>query len=146
MTSSPRRQVPSAEGDAFLLRVADKVGAVVLSNDSFQEFHGEYEWLFDKGRLIGGKPVPGIGWIFTPRSPVPRPQEPRVGEGGEAAQGKGRRIGRKRSRDGGRAFAATGSASFSERSPLPWKRQWSRRRQAASAGEAAVACRSQRSR
>ena len=61
-------------GDAFLLRVADKVGAVVLSNDSFQEFHGEYGWLFDKGRLIGGKPVPGVGWIFTPRSPVRGPK------------------------------------------------------------------------
>ena len=61
-------------GDAFLLRVADKVGAVVLSNDSFQEFHGEYEWLFDKGRLIGGKPVPGVGWIFTPRTPVRGPR------------------------------------------------------------------------
>ncbi|HMK97569.1 MAG TPA: S1 RNA-binding domain-containing protein, partial [Acidimicrobiales bacterium] len=61
-------------GDAFLLRIADKVGAVVLSNDSFQEFHGEYEWLFDKGRLIGGKPVPGVGWIFTPRSPVRGPK------------------------------------------------------------------------
>jgi hypothetical protein len=61
-------------GDAFLLRVADKVGAVVLSNDSFQEFHGEYEWLFDKGRLIGGKPVPGVGWIFTPRTPVRGPK------------------------------------------------------------------------
>jgi hypothetical protein len=61
-------------GDAFLLRVADKIGAIVLSNDSFQEFHGEYEWLFDKGRLIGGKPVPGVGWIFTPRSPVRGPK------------------------------------------------------------------------
>ena len=61
-------------GDAFLLRVADKVGAVVLSNDSFQEFHGEYEWLFDKGRLMGGKPVPGVGWIFTPRTPVRGPR------------------------------------------------------------------------
>jgi hypothetical protein len=61
-------------GDAFLLRIADKVGAVVLSNDSFQEFHGEHEWLFDKGRLIGGKPVPGVGWIFTPRTPVRGPK------------------------------------------------------------------------
>src|SRR5580692_7553137 len=61
-------------GDAFLLRDADKVGAVVLSNDSFQEFHGEYEWLFDKGRLIGAKPVPGVGWIFTPRTPVRGPK------------------------------------------------------------------------
>jgi hypothetical protein len=46
----------------------------VLSNDSFQEFHGEHEWLFDRGRLIGGKPVPGIGWIFTARSPVRGPK------------------------------------------------------------------------
>ncbi|MGH9004438.1 MAG: hypothetical protein ACRDYV_15040, partial [Acidimicrobiia bacterium] len=57
-------------GDAFLLRIADKIGAVVFSNDSFQEFHGEYEWLFIEGRLIGAKPVPGVGWIFTPRTPV----------------------------------------------------------------------------
>ena len=61
-------------GDAFVLRIADKVGAMVLSNDSFQEFHGEHEWLFEKGRLIGGKPVPGIGWIFTPRAPVRGPR------------------------------------------------------------------------
>jgi hypothetical protein len=57
-------------GDAFLLRIAEKTGATVLSNDSFQEFHGEHAWLFDDGRLIGGKPVPGVGWIFMPRSPV----------------------------------------------------------------------------
>lgn len=57
-------------GDAFLLRIAGKIGATVLSNDSFQEFHGEHDWLFEEGRLIGGKPVPGIGWIFTPRTPV----------------------------------------------------------------------------
>jgi hypothetical protein len=61
-------------GDAFLLRIADKTSATVLSNDSFQEFHGEHEWLFDKGRLIGGKPVPGVGWIFTPRTPVRGPK------------------------------------------------------------------------
>ena len=61
-------------GDAFVLRIADKTGASVLSNDSFQEFHGEHEWLFDKDRLFGGKPVPGIGWIFTPRSPVRGPK------------------------------------------------------------------------
>ncbi|HZI39757.1 MAG TPA: S1 RNA-binding domain-containing protein, partial [Acidimicrobiia bacterium] len=61
-------------GDAFLLRIADKVGATVLSNDSFQEFHGEYDWLFHNGRLIGGKPVPGVGWIFTPRTPVRGPR------------------------------------------------------------------------
>jgi len=61
-------------GDAFLLRVAEKVHATVLSNDSFQEFHGEHAWLFDHGRLIGAKPVPGVGWIFTPRTPVRGPR------------------------------------------------------------------------
>src|SRR5579864_4266226 len=57
-------------GDAFLLLIAEKTGATVLSNDSFQEFHGEHVWLFEKGRLIGGKPVPGVGWIFMDRTPV----------------------------------------------------------------------------
>lgn len=57
-------------GDAFLLRIAERVTAQVLSNDSFQEFHTEHPWLFDEGRLIGGTPVPGVGWIFTPRTPV----------------------------------------------------------------------------
>jgi hypothetical protein len=57
-------------GDAFVLSIANKVGATVLSNDSFQEFHPQYEWLFDEGRLIGGKPVPHIGWVFVPRVPV----------------------------------------------------------------------------
>lgn len=57
-------------GDAFILRIAEKAGALVLSNDSFQEFHAERPWLFEPGRLIGGKPIPGVGWIFTPRTPV----------------------------------------------------------------------------
>ncbi len=57
-------------GDGFILRIAEKSSALVLSNDSFQEFHAERPWLFEPGRLIGGKPVPGVGWIFTPRTPV----------------------------------------------------------------------------
>ncbi len=57
-------------GDAFILKIADRIGGVVLSNDSFQEFQDEYPWLFDVGRLIGGKPVRGVGWVFTPRIPV----------------------------------------------------------------------------
>src|SRR5690349_4649693 len=60
-------------GDAFVLSIANKVGARILSNDSFQEFHGEYPWLFDEGRLIGGKPVPFVGWVFVPRAPVRGP-------------------------------------------------------------------------
>jgi hypothetical protein len=61
-------------GDAFVLRIAERTGATVLSNDSFQEFHGEHPWLFNDGRLIGGKPVPGVGWIFTPRVPIRGPK------------------------------------------------------------------------
>jgi hypothetical protein len=61
-------------GDAFVLRIAERTGATVLSNDSFQEFHGEHPWLFDDGRLIGGKPVRGVGWIFTPRVPIRGPK------------------------------------------------------------------------
>src|SRR5271165_5918739 len=87
--SSERRRLEEAElngevisppagaigrGDAFVLRIAERTGAIVLSNDSFQEFHGEHPWLFDDGRLIGGKPVPGVGWIFTPRLPIRGPK------------------------------------------------------------------------
>jgi hypothetical protein len=57
-------------GDAFILKIADRINAVVLSNDSFQEFQTQYKWLFNEGRLIGGKPVPTVGWVFTPRLPV----------------------------------------------------------------------------
>ncbi|MHB1087783.1 MAG: NYN domain-containing protein [Acidimicrobiales bacterium] len=57
-------------GDAFILKIAQRINALVLSNDSFQEFHDEYPWLFDPDRLIGGKPVKGVGWVFTPRIPV----------------------------------------------------------------------------
>jgi hypothetical protein len=65
-------------GDAFVLQIADRADAIVLSNDSFQEFHGTYTWLFDEGRLIGGKPVPGIGWVFVARSPVRGPTSRRA--------------------------------------------------------------------
>ena len=57
-------------GDAFVLAIADKVKGSILSNDSYQEFHGKYKWLFDEGRLIGGKPVPHVGWVFVERVPV----------------------------------------------------------------------------
>ncbi|MHB8681984.1 MAG: NYN domain-containing protein [Acidimicrobiales bacterium] len=72
-------------GDAFVLRIAERVKGTVLSNDSFQEFHEEHPWLFDEGRLLGGKPVPGVGWIFTPRSPVRGPR-PKTGRARQAAK------------------------------------------------------------
>ena len=57
-------------GDGFVLTIAEKVGASVVSNDSYQEFQGDFPWLFDDGRLIGGKPVPHVGWVFIDRQPV----------------------------------------------------------------------------
>ncbi len=60
-------------GDAFILAIADKSGASIFSNDSFQEFHGKYKWLFEDGRLIGGKAVPHVGWVFVERLPVRGP-------------------------------------------------------------------------
>jgi len=60
-------------GDAFVLSIAHKAQATILSNDSFQEFHPQYPWLFDEGRLVGGKPVPHVGWVFVDRLPVRGP-------------------------------------------------------------------------
>jgi hypothetical protein len=65
-------------GDAFVLQIARRAGASILSNDSFQEFHGDHPWLFDRGRLIGGKPVPHVGWVFMERAPVRGPTSRRA--------------------------------------------------------------------
>ncbi len=70
-------------GDAFVLAIADKVNASILSNDSYQEFHGKYKWLFDEGRLIGGKPVPLVGWVFVERLPVRGPTSRRSVKSGK---------------------------------------------------------------
>ncbi len=85
-------------GDAFVLQIASRVAATVLSNDSFQEFHAEYEWLFEEDRLIGGKPVPGVGWVFVPRVPV---RGPRSGRGRKDRRTGGGNGGATDSGDGG---------------------------------------------
>ena len=72
MVSPPAGAI--GRGDAFVLRIAERVNGQVLSNDSFQEFHEQHPWLFDPERLMGGKPVPGVGWIFTLRTPVRGPR------------------------------------------------------------------------
>ena len=85
-------------GDAFVLSIAHKAKAGVLSNDSFQEFHGEYDWLFDEGRLVGGKPVPHVGWVFVARTPVRGPKsrqavkEAKQADHTEAKQKANRRV------------------------------------------------------
>lgn len=108
-------------GDAFVLGIADKVGASVLSNDSFQEFHGEYKWLFDEGRLIGGKPVPHIGWVWVDRVPVRGPVSRKATRGSGGGGGGGRR-GSGRNRRGNRddeSTVRTGSKEASGPMPKP---------------------------
>ncbi|GHG46409.1 hypothetical protein GCM10011331_06430 [Flavimobilis marinus] len=55
-------------GDALLLKLADKVGATVVSNDSYREFQEEYPWLRSGDRLIGARRS-GANWIFLKRTP-----------------------------------------------------------------------------
>ena len=103
-------------GDAFVLGIADKAGASVLSNDSFQEFHGEYTWLFDEGRLIGGKPVPHVGWVWVARVPVRGPVSRKATRG--SGGGRGRSGGRgRRQRDD--ETVRTGSKEASAPMPVP---------------------------
>jgi hypothetical protein len=104
-------------GDKFVLQIADRANASILSNDSFQEFHGEYTWLFEEGRLIGGKPVPGVGWVFLLRTPVRGPASRRSvrdarNSGGSTVvePGRSRRGGGRRRRTAGTA-AAPGAAA-----------------------------------
>ena len=102
-------------GDAFVLSIANKVGARILSNDSFQEFHGQYSWLFDEGRLIGGKPVPYVGWVFVPRLPVKGPASRKA----TRARGDGRNSGRSEGRGDGRSGRRTANKAASLPMPVP---------------------------
>src|SRR4051794_13529766 len=89
-------------GDAFVLSIANKVGAKILSNDSFQEFHGESPGLFDGGRLIGGKPVPFVGWVFVERLPVKGPVSRKATRAARGSRDGGRPSRRQASREASR--------------------------------------------
>ena len=102
-------------GDAFVLSIAKKANASILSNDSFQEFHGDYEWLFDEGRLIGGKPVPHVGWVFVDRLPVRGP----VSRKATGASRGGTKRGSQRESDGGGRSGRKASAAAMEPMPVP---------------------------
>lgn len=105
-------------GDAFVLGIADKAGSSILSNDSFQEFHGDYDWLFDEGRLIGGKPVPHVGWVWVDRVPVRGPVSRKATRGSSSGSSGGRSRGRGRGRrDEG--TARVGSAEANAPMPVP---------------------------
>ena len=99
-------------GDGFILNIAQKANASILSNDSYQEFHGEFEWLFDEGRLIGGKPVPHVGWVFVNRVPVRGPVSRRSVKEQKIVEKSPSR------RGCGRATAAT-TSGISADAPMP---------------------------
>ena len=102
-------------GDGFILNIAQKANASILSNDSYQEFHGEFTWLFDEGRLIGGKPVPHVGWVWVNRVPVRGPISRRsVKEGKSVDKQPGRRRGPKAN-----DAAVIGSADANAPMPIP---------------------------
>ncbi|MGA7756259.1 MAG: S1 RNA-binding domain-containing protein [Ilumatobacteraceae bacterium] len=101
-------------GDAFVLAIAQKSNASILSNDSFQEFHADYDWLFDEGRLIGGKPVPHVGWVFVDRVPVRGP----VSRKATGSKGSGRR-GSKKENDKDKRSGRKGSEAANQPMPVP---------------------------
>ncbi len=102
-------------GDAFVLAIAQKSNASILSNDSFQEFHADYEWLFDEGRLIGGKPVPHVGWVFVDRLPVRGP----VSRKATGSKGGSRRGAKKEGGDSERRSGRKASDAASQPMPVP---------------------------
>lgn len=58
------------KADGFILRLASSKSGLVVSNDSYREFHGDHPWLFEEGRLYGHTYIPAVGWQFTLRFPV----------------------------------------------------------------------------
>ncbi len=104
-------------GDGFLLQIADRTGGTVISNDSFQEFHAEYEWLFEPGRLIGAQAGARRGVDLLAAPAGARDREPQDGAEGEAG-GQGREEGAEGDRGGDRERAAARRAE----APAPARR------------------------
>jgi len=102
-------------GDAFVLQIAERSGATILSNDSFQEFHATYDWLFADGRLWGGKPVPGVGWVFVARVPVRGPVSRRAVRDAKKDPVGGKAAG---SRRGGRGSSSKATSAKDDASKI----------------------------
>jgi hypothetical protein len=130
-------------GDAFVLQIAKRAGASILSNDSFQEFHGEYPWLFERGRLIGGKPVPHVGWVFMERAPVRGPTSRRsVSEArkvAKAAEKVAKAATEVVEAAGAAAAAGNGAGAGSDEPAAPKARRRRATKAAAAAAESAAA-------
>jgi hypothetical protein len=58
------------KADKFILNSATSKSGIVISNDSYKEFQGDFPWLFDEGRLYGHTYHEALGWDFSVRHPV----------------------------------------------------------------------------
>jgi Zc3h12a-like Ribonuclease NYN domain/S1 RNA binding domain len=125
-------------GDAFVLAIAQKSNAAILSNDSFQEFHADYEWLFDEGRLIGGKPVPHVGWVFVDRVPVRGPVSRKATSKGGSRRGAKKEGAEPERRSGRKASDAASQPMPVPKTPPPGRSPKSPSRQVAEAEVEAV--------
>ena len=76
-SSSRRRPVRSAAATRSSCRSPTGPTRSCCPTTRSRSSTAQYAWLFDQGRLIGGKPVPHVGWVFMERSPVRGPAEPR---------------------------------------------------------------------
>jgi hypothetical protein len=124
-------------GDAFVLQIARRAGAAILSNDSFQEFHGDYPWLFERGRLFGGKPVPHVGWVFMERAPVRGPTSRRAVSEARKVAKAAEKVAEVAASVAEEA-AATAAATPDGAEPAPADKPGRRRRSKAAAEKAAV--------
>jgi hypothetical protein len=58
------------KADKFILKMATAKSGIVISNDSYKEFQGDFPWLFEEGRLYGHTYHEVLGWEFSARHPV----------------------------------------------------------------------------
>lgn len=55
------------KGDAVILALAAKLGAPIISNDSFREHIAEFPFLTDAGRVFGVVAIDGEGMVIVER-------------------------------------------------------------------------------
>jgi molecular chaperone DnaK len=56
------------KADFLILQVAEKINAIIVSNDSYREFQNDFSWLKSGERLVGAKFIAN-SWFFIPRVP-----------------------------------------------------------------------------
>lgn len=70
LVSTPAGTV--GRGDALVCAIAQKamhgdVDVQIVTNDSYKDLQDAHPWLLDPDRIVGGKSVQGVGWVWLPR-------------------------------------------------------------------------------